>query len=600
MKMFDEGIDTAEVYQHYTNTWEVWKYPLTTFVISFFLLFPLAFLSIDVTDTGFHLTNQMLANEIGRSYYKFNPFFPLSDLIAGKWLLLTSSLGLIGAKLGGIFAFAISAGISVKILQEYTRDRVFLMRSAFAALLLSNCVLSDTVHYMLLNYYTVPMVLGMLYILVSVSFIKDPRVSKALFLGAFLPVLFFARFTLILMGLIPVMTYWIVENKHKRLVWLLFFVSALTFWLIAGFFGENYLGVFHAIKASFGALDYSACMSVPKVYLRTLKGSLKFVAVVILLAAPIRLFFKRKFSENVIIIILSLPFIAVFLPSHYSVTWSRSFARKWHSCVYPLQKLMYLQTLFLTLFSLLIIYLCIQMFKAYSKSENKRELVEKFFIFISSLIFCASFLGSETGLVKSSYALWLLIGLGAVVSNMNTIHKRFYNKLIIFLSVGCLVIQYTHFYRDNLFPFNKLAVAKHGKFKGTITTKSRQVALDELVQVVQANTTNRSYILAYPSIPMICYATGNLSFVERCWIKICSTSVLEKGLDDSLQMKDLALMVKQKYHQNDHLWTMDNKSYDKVEDTKSRIVEDKVARSYKFNLIWENALFEVYRPEKKH
>ncbi len=73
MKMFDEGFPSADVYQQYAKTWEVWKYPLTTFSIGLLLLFPLAFFSIDMTDTGFHLTNQMLLNEIGRSYYK-RPF----------------------------------------------------------------------------------------------------------------------------------------------------------------------------------------------------------------------------------------------------------------------------------------------------------------------------------------------------------------------------------------------------------------------------------------------------------------------------------------------------------------------------------------------
>ena len=169
-----------------------------TFFSIFFLYFPLIFFGLDMTDQGFHLTNQDLANSIHLDYIKINPFWWFSDIIGGLWISLTEPLGLLGARLGFVLLYASMGAITIKIISlAFKINRV----SIFAIIVMSTLAKNGT---MLIDYDSFPSFLVILLCFFYLkSYLYQDQKKYAVFTGIIFTLLIFSRMPAISVISIP-------------------------------------------------------------------------------------------------------------------------------------------------------------------------------------------------------------------------------------------------------------------------------------------------------------------------------------------------------------------------------------------------------------
>jgi hypothetical protein len=87
---------------------------LLVFVLIVALRLPTIHWGLDVTDTGYHLTNQDLARRLGWSFVRIAPVWWLSDVVGGWWLALGDSVW--HARLGGVLVNGLVGWVVAKTL----------------------------------------------------------------------------------------------------------------------------------------------------------------------------------------------------------------------------------------------------------------------------------------------------------------------------------------------------------------------------------------------------------------------------------------------------------------------------------------------------
>lgn len=103
-----------------------YNYMPIIFFLVFIFNFILIFQGIDVTDTGFILTNQVqISNGNFENVYATMYFF--SDYIGGMWLKLIDSPNILWARLGYVLLNSLNAIIIFHILSNYFEKKKYFM-----------------------------------------------------------------------------------------------------------------------------------------------------------------------------------------------------------------------------------------------------------------------------------------------------------------------------------------------------------------------------------------------------------------------------------------------------------------------------------------
>ena len=148
---------------------------LTTFVIAAAVLAWLTPYGLDPTDTGFHLANQDMLPVVGWGIVGVSPLWWFSDVLGGAWLLLTDHWGLLGARLGWALAIAATTAIGVRAVANVYGPSVWLVAGGALAVLHSAAI-----PVMVLDYYIVPSLFSVLFVLVYLQAIQAEKISKIL------------------------------------------------------------------------------------------------------------------------------------------------------------------------------------------------------------------------------------------------------------------------------------------------------------------------------------------------------------------------------------------------------------------------------------
>ncbi len=605
------------------NLWVVWKYPLIAFLLGFTILIPLVFLSLDMHDPGFLLSNQLIANKIGVNYYRLHGTVFLSDLIGGRWLLLTSSLGLVGAKLGGVIIYATCASLKMKIFQSYVQNRIFLLKAVVCALLIATFSLhrmSLTLHP---NYYTIPMLFALVYISILMHFIKSPKISTCVFLGSLLTVLYFCRFTMIVLWVTPLISIWVIEKDKRKLVLIIYGVAILSLVLSLAILNSGFQELLYGVNdvVAQGTVGHQGSWIVFHTYLAQVVKALSIVGYVCLVVSPFFLLKSKVLRNRIIgwIGFFSFAFIglAPFFPSKISVL-------PWFT-VKPLQSFFYddvrmpwfqetimkLQdrnTIGLTMTLILILatsYIVFNLFKLHQRKNFSIKIQkELLFLTLVAILLILSFLGSTSGLDRACFGTWLLIGLCAVVS-CEKWQMTYLSKWFMLTNTICLLFLYSCFHMDYLYSFSKLSIGKEGVLKGTITRKEKHKALAELLPVIGERVEKGDYIFGYHSMPMIYYLTDTvpITLTDYCFVTMKSKDQLEERLNENFSKRAPKIIVKSKFNPFRPKWDYMSGNYKKdpiyadFVSEKVDLIERKLEEFYKPTKIWSNAAFEVYVPD---
>lgn len=96
------------------------------FSIAFLYNLAFIFQGFDVTDFGFHLTNQVNSFAFPPDMNLIRPMYFFTDFIGGMWLSISGSPNILWARLGGVLLASVNTIIIYSILTTYfEKEKVF-------------------------------------------------------------------------------------------------------------------------------------------------------------------------------------------------------------------------------------------------------------------------------------------------------------------------------------------------------------------------------------------------------------------------------------------------------------------------------------------
>lgn len=197
------------------TSYDKYKYICLLFFTIFIFNFILIFQGIDVTDYGFHLTNQVQISN-GNFDNRFYTMYFFSDFVGGMWLKIIGTPSILWAKFGGVLLNSLNAIIIFHILSNY-----FDKKKVFYVVLVTTLFITMRNSY-LIHYFSFPAFMVNIELLIFNKVINtnENQTEFKLFnflLGFVYIVIIMSRFPLILMGLLPLFLflYYVFANKDS-------------------------------------------------------------------------------------------------------------------------------------------------------------------------------------------------------------------------------------------------------------------------------------------------------------------------------------------------------------------------------------------------
>ena len=221
---------------------------LFVFFLIFLSLFPLIFYGINLSDFGYNLANQMMAAHKGVRYINVQPFWWLTDIIGGGWLDICPEFGLWWAGLGGCLAYALTGLFTVYGMRAFFESSWLMVLSIWVSSFFIVCAMGAG-HVLILQYYTIPMLLGSLFFLFFIQCHRNPNsLIFPVLCGIFMALLVFSKITTISCFIFPLLVFVFQKNtahsnfKLRLRALFLIYVFALCLLMI---FLRPWLHAFH-------------------------------------------------------------------------------------------------------------------------------------------------------------------------------------------------------------------------------------------------------------------------------------------------------------------------------------------------------------------
>ena len=562
-------------------------YPILAFLSMFLLIYPTIRLGLDVTDTGFHLTNQMLANHLGIEFIKIMPFWWMTDMIGGLWLRAIDSLW--GARLAGVLIYSSIAMLSVLLVQRVYKPHWIICLAIVASGMFSysSCMI---------NYETIPL---LLYVLFSLFFLQihytPERKLYACLCGVLLAILPFTRMPMVLTFFLPVLTISIAAyyKQAKRILssyLAMYIVSLLTLLSIAFYLwtqGLLFEYLFYKSPSSVHVVDKLIVL-----YAKQVLGRIPFLT--LLFGVPLLLYWMSKRK------LLSLYSFGALLLFTYGLSLLHT------NLLLPFrsdEKLYMLLFFILSLLGVVSIYL-------QRKTISLQEVLLFFLGIMMPLLFVA---GSASGFPRTQIGMWLL---GAIVANLlmrNIPHLSLpkagpplylINSLFL-LCLGCYGVKIVYFNTPRDASHAELICRlESARLAGIYTTSPRKESFDALVAEVVKNSHPLDPILAYHAIPLLYYATHTVPVGNHSWLTVLPSEVLKKIVEGFSENAPPSLIVRSKTHTDRPDWGLKSIQVtitdDYLEELENiEIIDQAIQAKWDLSLVWSNADFDLYKPTAK-
>lgn len=586
---------------YFSKTKEKLSYSQLIFIIVFLCLFPKIYIGLDVTDFGFHIMQQKkIVSEGFKSLY-FNPFFPLTDYLSGAWIYFTQPLGLIGIRLGGVFVYSFSSAILIELFEPYIKDKRLLLVSILAVTLF---ILYYSGPALYMHYYNVPMLISLFFIAHNFSFYKNPTILKACFIGFCIPLLFFIRFTLIGMGVLPMIGF-IINSKPKKLqlICLLYGIAFITFFVLLFVIYSNGIYFFKVFIESLNPPDSNqAITSILQLYMAQAVLALKQLLGVGLVCFCLYLINKKAGALILFFYFLvrSLTTIVWALQNPPCKANDKLINQIWNFLPDFFKKQHHLRNLEAGLFFaalLLVSYLMLSLF--FNKKRTKEIRKELLFLYLSGLILpILLFLGSSDGLVRIVYGCGIVFILLVILSQDYFYPKPHFFYFIVSFALIFMYGIYHENYRDTV-KFSKFDQFTDSPLKGIITYAPRKKVLVELLNAMSQYANKNDYIIAYHYIPMLYYISETRPLFDFCWPCLADRYIKNELI--KLENKPLPkLIVKAKFDANDFSWPNISMNTKGQFDKKIEMLERGLKERYAPVLVWSNSAFDIFLPQKIH
>lgn len=567
------------------------------FVVLLLIFFITSLQGFDVTDIGYHFTNQYLLLQYPLSTVHFNPMYILSDFAGGVWLHGINVPNVMWGKLGGALLLSFCAVIAYSILKNY-----FPKRDVFTYVLV--CALFLTLYpLILIDYYTFPALLTLIFLWFFNKMLLTPKNSNEFGIYAFLQgflfiAIIFARLPLILLALILPLAgcyYWITKKPFDGLVYGLKFavfgciVASLVFLLI--FYELHILGEYTTLLSSqlfqsasgnistYGTTDtfIELIRSYVYEYIQVFMGILLFVG---------GIFFLKR------------------LPVH----------QKWiQSSLVFLLIIFLILTAYLSLFSFIALHLLIAfigfillfagLFFYIDKGESRNLSL---LLLVSAWLMIINPIGSNTGIYKSSYAFWLVLPLSLLcIKNLGertkntfiTYLSQFIPVLLMLMLLSAIFFHGVDVYRDDPNRLHLIHPFQSDSLTGTYSTRDRVQVTDGLLSVIRNETVPGDYLLLENNIPMFYYLTKTRPALKNPWLSFTSRELLITLEEEREQKGEIQpeLFVYSKINPRNRYWPSSVTLEREKEIENLNYLKERYIGKLNYTRMWENEAFAVYK-----
>ncbi|WAI01187.1 hypothetical protein [Methanogenium organophilum] len=576
-------------------------------ILDIYLLFGILFIiyvllniqGFDVTDFGYHFTNQYSLQNYPIDTIYFSPLYLLSDIAGGLWLSLIGFPSVLWAKIGGALLYATCACIVYSILVKYF-DKIMV----FCVVLISTLFLTMG-NSCYIHYFTFPafLILGELWIF-NVLLLSNPESNKykifGFLLGFLLIPIILSRITLVLILLIPIaFSIFLILKKenldeYKRLV----------FYAIIGVFSS--LIIFTCVYVYLGIFT-SSMVNILSIFSESASGNVTNFSESHTMAS---LIYSYLIDYNTILIRTGIIVFGLFFISYIKEKTGNLFAS--------------ILLLFIPLTGILFIFISDNPFDFFSTNILKVTiglilLLTTLFFFVDkgknrnlsllliagAIIMIISPIGSDTGVVKSLYGFWFILPLSLLCAyqiRTSIKYPRISSILsmtpviLIALLIVAIFFQSVNIYRDDPNRMNLNEGFSHPSLFGIYSTDKRVKVVDELLIAIEDNSQNGDELLMVNAIPMFYYLTETKPALGNPWLFLEPIEMIkleQKKLENERRYPKLLVISKvntlYRYWPEDSPITVQNPYVEKTQYIKSTYIND-----LNYSLLWENEAFEIY------
>jgi len=575
------------------------KYVL--FLVTFSMFFLLSFQGFDVTDWGFHFTNQYQMFEYPLSSIHINPMYILSDAAGGLWLHLLGTPNIFWGVLGGAVLFSLCALVVASILENY-----FPKREVFFCVLI--CTIFSTAYFsQYINYFTFPALLTLIFFwifnkLLSVSGNSREFALYAFILGFLFILIVLSRFTLIAMVLLlPLLALYYRWTERPfdgfvRGVRYAFIGAIISTGLAACILFQIdiqgvYIDIIHQqlLHSATGSEVYTSGHSMSTLfrsyileYIQTLIGVFIFIGGIFTIS-----WLKQKINQHWIVISLVLATISglilSLIPQIPVINFILSYG---------------LPRVFI---GIVILFIAIFLY-FHERSDKNLALL----LIVSGVIMIINPLGSNTGIIKSTHAFWLVLPLSILC--MNRLGKQTENKfvqttsaliptILLLLFILGIFFQGGNVYRDDPNRLNLTTPFQSPQLIGTYSTAERVQVTDELISVIERETEPGDCVLMVNHMPMFYYLTGTRPALGQPWLFLYSEEKIMELEEKRAEAGEIMpkLFVYSKVNTRDRYWPRGDTPLKESDEKKLNYLKNQYITTYQYSHLWENDEFSVYR-----
>ena len=557
----------------------------------------LIFQGLDLADTGFHLTSYVYILKAPYSV-QYSMSFWLSDVCGYLWMSIWPLGGLLWARIGWVAIITTSIIIYSQILKtELGSQKTILGLIVTTVFILQGgpeCLNYDILT--ILGYsVTIAFLLGGLH---------QNRNIYLLVAGIFLGISIFLKLTnlsaLLFVLTIPFWVFWqkksILYFVKTSLIFLLgVAVGAFFIWFLIWKFGHNELFLDNLSFISNMTKDSEASHGIVPLITSYLSGYLNAIIILTVSLAAIFVFIKlsgrfeqlaSKKSK------LVLYFITAIGTAACMIIFEKPF---WSKIRYLFIGLMLFEAIF-------------NIFK--KTIPDKKRL----FYFIGLLLLLVAPLGSDSGLEKSVFGMWILGPL--VLTDLNWINyfkqlktittqhqaKITQTSILILVLTTSVFYAWQNTYFDSGSRAKKTFAIEHPKMRCIYTSQERAEVINELINKGFPKIQKHKYLLSFIETPMINYLAGKEPFISSSWPKLYySPQSFEKKLNEAIaKREEFPIIIRQKQNTGSHEWPKGQAESDYLSypDDLSKWPEhgkilNHFIEKYNYEVIWENEMFQV-------
>ena len=570
-------------------------------IFSFHILW--IFQGVDVTDLGYHLTNQVNFFTEGADSV-FVPMTFLSDFVGGIWLTIIDKPNIVWARLGGVLLYALTATISYKILKDYYDPR-----QVFFVVFATSVIITVRVPTTIIDYFNFPAFLLNLELFIFSRLLNEPaqswRVKLYSWLLGFMTIpIILSRFPLILIGFVPVLVYLHHKISKTDMIQLgrssIYLISGvlISTTLFAVFLGRiGYLNVFletvkEELLVAFGrkkelVVDKHGAVEMLNLYFMDYAQVFYIIIVGIVVLYLCSIIRDRAGS-----------YVAIFTLIICCILGALSLAYTFNVAFYT-TKLVDFFAYSLIHLQIAIIFTLSGIFFYYYRGRSVRIGL---LVLLSAYIMVINPLGSNTGIFKSAYGMWLVLPLVFLISYelrfTNSTPARLksilsWNTMIIFSMLSLAVaFHFTNSYRD--LP-NRFKLNTHFNYKylqNVYSFKDRVKVVDEVLMEIDRLTSPGDSVLMLRRIPLFYYLTETKPFFGVSWLFVQPLKRIKEFYHQALHRNRFPkIIVSSKTNTTHYNWPNLRKVSN---DPKLDWLMNRYISDFSFKLVWENSAFSIY------